>query len=47
MESHHLTAGAAFDVLVAASHRQHVKLREVAQHVLDAGEDPHVAATAR
>lgn len=47
MERHHLTAGAAFDVLVAASHRHHVKLREVAQHVVDAGEDPEAPPTAR
>lgn len=47
MERHHLTAGAAFDVLVAASHRHHVKLREVAQHVVDAGEDPEAPAITR
>lgn len=46
MGRYHLAAGSAFDVLVAASHHQHAKLREVAQHVVDTGEDPDTGAPA-
>ena len=42
MERYGLAAGAAFELLVAAAQRQQVKLRDVAQHVVETGEDPGV-----
>lgn len=40
MERYRLSAGGAFELLVAASHRGHVKLRELARRVVETGEDP-------
>ena len=40
MERHRLTPAAAFDRLVSVSQCAHRKLREVAQHVVETGEDP-------
>jgi PAS domain-containing protein/putative methionine-R-sulfoxide reductase with GAF domain len=40
MERHRISATTAFDLLVQASQQSHVKLRDVAAHVVETGEDP-------
>ena len=40
MERERITADQAFDVLRRASHHLNIKLREVAQHLIDTGESP-------
>jgi AmiR/NasT family two-component response regulator len=40
MERHRLTAGAAFDRLREASQRRNVKLRDIADQVIETGQDP-------
>lgn len=43
MERHRLTPAAAFELLRAASQNRNVKLREIAQRVIDTGEEPDLA----
>lgn len=45
MERHRLTSKQAFEVLVHASQRSHLKLREIARRVTESGEEPYTAAT--
>jgi len=40
MERHRLTATVAFELLRVASQNRNIKLREIAQRVLDTGEEP-------
>jgi hypothetical protein len=47
MERHRMTAEQAFADLVAASQRHHLKVREIAQRVVESGQDPAVAAQSR
>lgn len=47
MERHRMTAEQAFADLVAASQRHHVKVREIAQRMVDSGQDPASAALPR
>lgn len=44
MERHRMTAEQAFADLVAASQRHHLKVRELAQRVVESGQDPSEAA---
>jgi len=46
MERERITAHQAFDILRRASQHLNVKLREVAQNLIDTGEDPILANTA-
>jgi AmiR/NasT family two-component response regulator len=45
MEREHITADQAFDILRRASQRLNVKLRDVAQGLVDAGGDSESAST--
>jgi GAF domain-containing protein len=47
MERHRLSSRQGFDTLVKASQEAHLKLREVAQRVIETGEEPAVAAEGR
>jgi AmiR/NasT family two-component response regulator len=44
MDRYRLTAGSAFDLLVAAAQRQRVKLRDLTRHVVKTGEAGSVDA---
>jgi len=43
MERHRLTATVAFQLLRAASQNRNIKLRQIAQRVIDTGQEPDVA----
>lgn len=46
MERHRIDEGKAFDRLVSASQQGHLKLREIAQRVVETGLEPNEAAAA-
>jgi AmiR/NasT family two-component response regulator len=45
MERERITAGQVFDMLRRASQHLNVKLREVAQSLVDTGEDPDTGSS--
>ena len=43
MERHRLTPTVAFELLRVASHNRNIKLRQIAERVIDTGQEPDVA----